>query len=170
MAAKTLDVKGFIESRVDEIKKMQTAIQTIGGSRSLFQTVPRRMRRRAASHNRKRLPNRLTVKDPTDNNRLVSTAKNKRRRTARKRNSKQNDKATKWLETHIWHAKRMKMANKWNFKIAKICCEKGRRAAYRACKNDCTLQDVSYYRCIQVIGLQELIINTFLHLTSNQTG
>ncbi|EDV23387.1 uncharacterized protein TRIADDRAFT_57961 [Trichoplax adhaerens] len=169
MASKTLDVKGFIESRVDEIKKMEIAVKTIGGSRSLFQTVSRRMRRRAASHNRKRLPKRLISKDTTDKTKPTATTK-KKRRTSKKRNFQRKDNVSQWLETHIWHAKRMKMSDQWNFKIAEISCEKGKRAAYRACKNECTIQDISYYRCIEIKGLQQVIVNTFARLTNNQTG
>lgn len=45
-----------------------------------------------------------------------------------------------WLETHIWHAKRMKMIDAWGYRLADHPNEKGFRAAYRAVKNNCMLQ------------------------------
>ena len=51
---------------------------------------------------------------------------------------KREDKCT-WLETHIWHAKRMKMAAKWGFKLAVKRADKGIRAAYHSMKSECLL-------------------------------
>ena len=51
---------------------------------------------------------------------------------------KREDKCT-WLETHIWHSKRMKMVAKWDFKLALKRADKGVRAAYRSMKNECLL-------------------------------
>ena len=45
-----------------------------------------------------------------------------------------------WLETHIWHAKRFKMVEKWSYKIAEQPCDKGLRSAYRASAAGCLLQ------------------------------
>ena len=45
-----------------------------------------------------------------------------------------------WLETHIWHAKRMKMVNKsYGFRLAEHCSDKGVRAAYRSLIHGCML-------------------------------
>jgi len=45
-----------------------------------------------------------------------------------------------WLETHIWHAKRMKMIDAWGYRLADHPNDKGFRAAYRAVKNNCIVQ------------------------------
>ena len=45
----------------------------------------------------------------------------------------------KWLETHIWHAKRMKMCEKYGFKIAEQCSDKGIRQAYMSMTHGCLL-------------------------------
>lgn len=45
-----------------------------------------------------------------------------------------------WLETHIWHAKRMKMIDAWGYRLADHPNDKGFRAAYRAVRNNCMLQ------------------------------
>lgn len=42
-----------------------------------------------------------------------------------------------WLETHIWHAKRMKMVNKWGYRLAEESCAKSIRVNYRYMKKGC---------------------------------
>ena len=43
------------------------------------------------------------------------------------------------LETHIWHAKRMHMVNKYNYRLANHCNDKGIRAAHRSLLYGCLL-------------------------------
>ena len=45
----------------------------------------------------------------------------------------------RWLETHIWHAKRFKMIEYHGYKIAGRCCDKGARATYRYLHTGCLL-------------------------------
>ena len=49
--------------------------------------------------------------------------------------SLQCDKA--WLETHIWHTKRMHMVDKWSYRLAEHCNDKGVRATYRYLRHEC---------------------------------
>ena len=49
--------------------------------------------------------------------------------------SRQCDKA--WLETHIWHTKRMHMVDKWSYRLAEHCNDKGVRATYRYLRHGC---------------------------------
>lgn len=61
-----------------------------------------------------------------------------------------------WLETHIWHAKRMKMIDAWGYRLADHPNDKGFRAAYRAVKNNCILQVYTenlVYRRSRISGL-----------------
>jgi ribonuclease P/MRP protein subunit POP1 len=82
-----LDVQSFLKSREFEIKALQDGMQRSKGSRTTraFQQVPRDMRRRTASHNVKRVPNRLQkraakeMKD--DNTPTVDPSKRKPRST-----------------------------------------------------------------------------------------
>ena len=46
----------------------------------------------------------------------------------------------KWLETHIWHAKRFHMTEKWGYKLALHPNDKSARASYRASVKHCLLQ------------------------------
>jgi ribonuclease P/MRP protein subunit POP1 len=49
-----------------------------------------------------------------------------------------------WLETHLWHAKRMKMVHKWDRTIALTPTQKSFRPAYRASKHGVSIYDASY--------------------------
>lgn len=80
-----------------------------------------------------------------EKNKLDSKTTKKSRRQRRKakelledynRRKKQNI----WLETHIWHAKRMKMVNAWGYRLAEHPSDKGFRAAHRAVANNCLLR------------------------------
>lgn len=55
----SLKVMDFFEARAKEFNSMTEALKKKGGSKRTFQKLPRHMRRRAMSHNVKRLPRRL---------------------------------------------------------------------------------------------------------------
>jgi len=52
-------VADFLQARATELHNMTVTISHHGGTRRAFQTLPRHMRRRAMSHDIKRLPHRL---------------------------------------------------------------------------------------------------------------
>ena len=54
-----LNVLDFAEARAMELCSMLKAVRSKSGSKRVFQLLPRHMRRRAMSHNVKRLPRRL---------------------------------------------------------------------------------------------------------------
>jgi ribonuclease P/MRP protein subunit POP1 len=57
-----------------------------------------------------------------------------------------------WLETHLWHCKRMHMVDCWGYVLADRRCDTGIRAAGRWTRTQCTLHDASYTCCIQLCG------------------
>lgn len=99
--------------------------------RRVFQTLPRHLRRRSASHNLYRIPLRLRHKarmevlksegsKKKDNNAIV----NKKPHRRHKRRPKylrmdylrrQNSTGLRWLETHIWARKRMHLEALWGY-------------------------------------------------------
>ena len=44
-----------------------------------------------------------------------------------------------WLETHIWHAKRMHMTDYHGYRVAKRAADKGVRQAYRSMQYGCLM-------------------------------
>ena len=73
----------------------------------------------------------------------------------------------KWLETHLWHAKRMKMINYFNYRIANNPCDKSERACYRFAKNENVLYDMSYYFIFQLEGNIMNLKNAFKTFIQN---
>ena len=51
----------------------------------------------------------------------------------------QRQREHKWLETHLWHAKRMKMCKKYGYCLSEHCSDKGVRAAYMSLTHGCLI-------------------------------
>ncbi|OLY81357.1 Ribonucleases P/MRP protein subunit POP1 [Smittium mucronatum] len=60
----------------------------------------------------------------------------------------------RWLETHMWHTKRMKMVQKWGIMIAETPNDKSYRAIYKALHKS-IIHDVSYTGTIKIVGNQK---------------
>ncbi|THH04517.1 hypothetical protein EW145_g5466 [Phellinidium pouzarii] len=189
----TLDVENFTEARAFEIKAMQEAMDSAsaGATHRVFQTLPRHLRRRAASHDVRRVPARLRQKARAEvcselfieisklaetggeivkmdaPGKPISKKKQPKRGMVKslKRTEefllRQVDKS--WLETHIWHAKRMKMENMWGYRLAVTPTEKSFRPSHRASVHGCILHDASYDAIIELKGpetyLKEVIVD-----------
>ncbi|OUM63682.1 hypothetical protein PIROE2DRAFT_21942, partial [Piromyces sp. E2] len=140
----------------------------------VFQSLPRHLRRRAASHNIKRIPLEFRKKAYwEDPNPKLPPQKPKNRKDKRKPGTiveeyNRRSSNVKWLETHVWHSKRMKMVEKWGYKISEYPREKGRKIIYKDEKNTCLLHDASYYQCIEINGSIndiKIIFNTIIDLS-----
>ncbi|XP_036326858.1 ribonucleases P/MRP protein subunit POP1, partial [Rhagoletis pomonella] len=75
-----------------------------------------------------------------------------------------------WLETHIWHAKRFHMVERWGYRLPQSSCDKTYRACYRASAEHCLLQDMSFYVCIELKGKLADLRQGFTRLTSPKCG
>lgn len=73
--------------------------------------------------------------------------KQKRKPSKMKFEYQRRQRRHKWLETHIWHAKRMKMCQKYGYSIADHCSDKGIRQAYMSMTHGCLLS-VSDTDCV----------------------
>ncbi|KAK0464529.1 POP1-domain-containing protein [Desarmillaria tabescens] len=151
-----IDVEAFTEARSFEINAMQNAMKTASSSSTqrAWQALPRHLRRRAASHDVRRVPVRLREKAKAEMDAKKVTNRQKPKRGKDKRVTKtesflkrQRDKT--WLETHLWHAKRMKMENMWG-----IPTEKAFRPSHRAAVRGSILHDASYQSLIELKGPQ----------------
>lgn len=58
----------------------------------------------------------------------------------------------KWLETHMWHTKRMKMTDIWGHRIASRPNTKSVRVTYRSFTRLSIIHDASYMACIELTG------------------
>jgi ribonuclease P/MRP protein subunit POP1 len=118
--------------------------------------VPPRMRRRAMSHNRYRIPARLRAGIASQ---LIEKEAGQKVAACRRglRKSRQlallymrRHGATRWLPTHIWMAKRMRMACYFGYKVAASPQDKGWRSTFRHFSRASVIHDISYYRAIVV--------------------
>ena len=121
-----INVEQFMALRGTEIKMMELAVQQSEKLKVRLpeQKLPHHLRRRANSYNekKKKYPNKI------------------RNFTNRKENEN-----SKWLETHIWHAKRMRMHNLFGYKIALKPSLKCHKAIIKASKHGCCMNDKSYH-------------------------
>nr|XP_036851722.1 ribonucleases P/MRP protein subunit POP1 [Manis javanica] len=176
---KYLTASTFAQARAAEISAMLKAVTQKSSNSLVFQTLPRHMRRRAMSHNVKRLPRRLQEMAQKEAEKAVHQKKehsknkcHKARRCHINRMLEFNRRQKKniWLETHIWHAKRFHMVKKWGYCLGERPTVKSHRACYRAMTNHCLLQDFSYYCCLELKGKEEEILKALSPMCSIDTG
>ncbi|XP_066150642.1 ribonucleases P/MRP protein subunit POP1 [Euwallacea fornicatus] len=174
---RSITLSTFTAARVKEIQAMRKSISQTFGTKMAFQKLPKHMRRRAMSHVVKRLPRRLREIHINQMKKSGIPPKSKRpsRRHRRRPLYLQADyirrqMRVKWLNTHIWHAKRFHMVEKWGYKLPKQPCDKSFKACYRATVKHCLVQDLSYIRCIEIIGLYENLIIPLRKIVDSNTG
>uniref|UniRef100_A0A3P9LKX5 POP1 homolog, ribonuclease P/MRP subunit n=1 Tax=Oryzias latipes TaxID=8090 RepID=A0A3P9LKX5_ORYLA len=168
----------FARSRAAEVKAMLKAVTKRTGSNHVFQALPKHMRRRAMSHNTKRLPRRLrdvASKMVISANKKKELAKSKSRKARRRHGNlllefNRRQRKNIWLETHIWHAKRFHMVKKWGYCLGDRPTCKCYRPCYRAMSSHCLLLDISYYCCIELQGEEDTLLTALSQLTSKETG
>ncbi|KAF9454729.1 POP1-domain-containing protein [Macrolepiota fuliginosa MF-IS2] len=163
-----IDVEKFAEARAFEIDAMESAMKTASNASTqrAWQALPRHLRRRAASHDVRRVPARLREKaraemDPMRkkllSRKLPKAGKNKKITRTASFLKRQHDKS--WLETHLWHAKRMKMENMWGYRLAVQPTEKSYRPSHRASIQGSILHDASYFATLEMKGPQSTLVS-----------
>ncbi|KAI0631997.1 POP1-domain-containing protein [Trametes polyzona] len=161
-----IDVERFAESRAFEINAMHEAMENArsNSTQRAWQQLPRHLRRRAASHDVRRVPLRLRDKaraemDPARRKALGRSMPQRSKKNQPSRTSqllrRQRDKT--WLETHIWHAKRMHMENMWGYRLATTPTEKSFRPSHRASVHGSIIHDASYFATIELRGPEDVL-------------
>ncbi|XP_068139719.1 ribonucleases P/MRP protein subunit POP1 [Drosophila tropicalis] len=165
-----------------EIKDLiSEAQQPTGPGRSsklIFQSLPKHMRRRAMSHHPKRLPRKYRKAHKSQMGKGGNQPVNHKRPSRKYRRRPGNllndyirrQRKHIWLETHIWHAKRFHMVDRWGHRLPYASCDKTYRACYRASAQHCLLQDISYYCCVEIKGQLDKLHQGFARLTSSDCG
>ncbi|KAJ6584902.1 ribonucleases P/MRP protein subunit POP1-domain-containing protein [Mycena capillaripes] len=161
-----IDVEKFAEARAFEIDAMHKGMKaaSAGANQRVWQTLPRHLRRRAASHDVRRVPLRLRDKAKQEMNSVKKKAparlrpkQGKDKRLSRTETFLKRQRDKSWLETHIWHAKRMKMENMWGYRLAITPTEKAFRPSHRASVHGAILHDASYQSIIQLQGPEKIV-------------
>lgn len=166
-----------VAGRIRELKRLYNDIATTKSEMLVHQMLPNHIRRRAMSHNPKRLPLKYRV---IHINQMAKSGPNaKKRRPSRKYRRKASNlmkeyarrkQANVWLETHIWHAKRYHMKDLWGYKIPYAPTDKKYRASYKAAAYHCLLQDISFICAIEITGPLDELKKKFKRITSQECG
>uniref|UniRef100_F1KSV7 Uncharacterized protein n=1 Tax=Ascaris suum TaxID=6253 RepID=F1KSV7_ASCSU len=158
-----INVLRFAKERVTQIAELLDAIdnrtlvsgEVTKGPRTALQRLPRHMRRRAMSYNIKRFPRSQRRFAAS----TVAASKHRKKppsRLWRRRprnlllNYVRRQRKHIWLETHIWHAKRFHMANKWGYRMPLRSFQRAFRPTYRDAMRHCIVRDTSFLRCFQI--------------------
>ncbi|KAI0917369.1 hypothetical protein AcW1_007429 [Taiwanofungus camphoratus] len=162
----SLDVERFAEARAYEMNAMHDAMQNASSNATqrAWQQLPRHLRRRAASHDVRRVPLRLRDKaqaemDPMRRKALGRSIpkRGKAKRVSRTQELLKRQRDKTWLETHLWHAKRMKMENMWGYRLAVQPTEKAYRPSHRASMHGSILHDASYFAFLEINGPEDVL-------------
>lgn len=163
----------YAADRVTEIDSLISAINNPNQTKLVFQKLPKHMRRRAMSHNPKRLPRKYRQSHKAQMLKSGSAVKTKRpsRKYRRKASNLMKEyirrqKKNIWLETHIWHAKRFHMIERWGYRLPLRSCDKTFRLNYRATTKHCLVQDISYVGCVELTGPMDIFKEQFDRMRS----
>ncbi|CAG0897260.1 unnamed protein product [Darwinula stevensoni] len=163
----------YVSARATEICALTQLIDRPEKTVGALQQLPQHLRRRAASHNPKRLPARIRQLAGTQTPKEPKRPSRKYRRRPKILKSeyyRRQKRGPKWLETHVWHAKRFHMKEKWGWKIPLSPTDKGTRFAYRATTNSCIIFDLSYWRCLELRGLEANILRALQPMNPPECG
>ena len=178
-----LQVGRFLSSRSAEIQLLCNEVSKSASTGKLAsQQVTRRMRRRAVSHNPKRLPRRLRESHVNQrnkgctaniNNGIGILKKPSRRWRRRPKNLlaeyNRRQRNIGWLETHIWHAKRFHMKKRWGHVVPETPTDKCWRQTQRALSTGSVMWDLSYTKLIEMTGDSETLLLHLNKLTQPST-
>lgn len=161
----SINVVNHVSTRIKELRKIYNDVATSKSEMLIHQMLPNYMRRRAMSHNPKRLPvkyrqihtSQMSKSGLEDQTRKRPSRKYRRKTSNLLKEYARRSKNNVWLETHIWHAKRFRMKKIWGYKIPYTPTDKRYKASYRAAVKHCLLQDISYYSCIEMSGPLQIL-------------
>ncbi|VDK23408.1 unnamed protein product [Taenia asiatica] len=166
--APNVDVLRLLAARSAEMMACEASLH-LATARAIapLQRLPVRLRRRAASHQIRRLPRRLHH-GPAQamSQKLVKQAKRCRRYRRRSERLMAlaarrvlpptgegvDEGRTRWIPTALWHAKRFHMVQNWGWRLPFAPTDKMFKALQRATTDQCMLLDHGYLSCFSVSG------------------
>jgi len=173
---RNLSVVEYAQARLREMKDFTKFVRDGISTRRVYQTVTRHLRRRAMSFNIKRLPPHLRSAASREVARMESSAPSNKSQNAKATNTGTKTRRArraprallidrirratqnKWLETHLWMAKRMKMETMWGYRLARHMNDKATRAAFRLAQHRCTVRDISYMIMLELEGEEDVLL------------
>ncbi|VDM16282.1 unnamed protein product [Hydatigera taeniaeformis] len=168
-----VDVLRLLAARSAEMMACEASLH-VATARAIapLQRLPVRLRRRAASHQLRRLPRRLHLGlSQTVSQKLVKQAKRCRRYRRRSQRlmalatrrvltptgGGEGDGRIRWIPTALWHAKRFHMVENWGWRLPFAPTDKMFKALQRATTDRCMLLDHGYLSCFSLSGACNLL-------------
>jgi ribonuclease P/MRP protein subunit POP1 len=157
--------------------QISSILQNIENSRPshkrLFQRLPNHLRRRAMSYDIRRVPKSMRTEAIISQTEAAATVKQRNKPHGRDSNrfrphginqSAHRNEHWRWLETHLWHAKRFHMQEMWGWKIPMTPTMKQTRALIRMSADNCTFRDVSYFVAIALHAPHEELFDKLVRM------
>jgi ribonuclease P/MRP protein subunit POP1 len=146
-----------VKSRSHELHHFTNILKSKTNSKLTHQLLPKHMRRRAMAHNHYRIPvkirlqclNELKGSETPESLKRSKCRKHRRKLKYLLHLHEIRQRKYRWMETHVWHAKRFKMLSlPWNggLRVPINCNDKSTRSIYKLCqKESCCIMDQSYF-------------------------
>ena len=169
-----VNIKTMIDRRANEIEMCERAVLSRPEKTAIVQRLPFYMRRRMMSHNPKRIPafarKELMVPVNIAESKKEKYKKHRKLKMSRGKMYINRQSRFRWLESHVWHAKRFHMVEKWGFKLADFCNDKILRALHRDIQIKSAVCDTSYYGWIELQGEQKTILASLVSISNPNVG
>uniref|UniRef100_A0A5K3EKB0 HECT domain-containing protein n=1 Tax=Mesocestoides corti TaxID=53468 RepID=A0A5K3EKB0_MESCO len=160
-----VDVLRLLAARSAEMMACEASLH-LATSRAVapLQRLPVRLRRRAASHQIRRLPRRLHYRPVhATTQKLLTQAKKCRRYRRRPRRlaalaarrallPTTVASGVKWIPTSLWHAKRFHMVENWGWRLPYAPTDKMFKALQRDTTDRCFMLDLGYMNSFSISG------------------
>lgn len=160
---KTIDFANLRDPAISQmISKMEDQKPS---NKRIFQQLPKHLRRRAMSYDIRKVPKSMqpAVKAQVDGA-LEAKMRNKPKgrdhmkyRPHGKQQAMHRNENFRWLETHLWHAKRFHMGELWGWKVPIEPTMKQNRSLIKMTNESCTIRDISYLMIVEIKGNGEAI-------------
>lgn len=185
--ARSVDVVDYAGARVGELKALRAASAAISGNRRVYQQLSWHQRRRTMSHTSHRMPARLraahrrelaqaagpdapraadgtVVERPPGPQGKMRCRKYRRRVGFLLALRRLRARSPRWLETHVWHAKRFRMEEMAGGRVVAMAPnDRGLRSGYRAVAHASLAHDASYLDVVEVTARSRSAIVEALH-------
>ncbi|OWZ15335.1 hypothetical protein PHMEG_00011034 [Phytophthora megakarya] len=172
LGPRVVQVLEFAHARAPELQALHELSQhdaVSSASDVKLETQKNQRRRRANAFKRHNMPQRLRS-TPKTNITSVRCRKHVRRpHKMLEERSVADSERPRWLSSHVWHAKRMKMSAQHGYMLALHRADKSVSAAMQAVREKSVLHDSSYYGVIELFGLPQVILEA-LQLVSDPNG
>lgn len=154
-----ININQFITSRSLELQHFTKILKSKTTNKLQHQLLARHLRRRAMSHNYYRIPVAVRLKALREmqgsEGEIVMRSRCRRHRrkiryllNAFELRQKRHG---AWMESHIWHARRFHMRERWGVKYPHRCSDKSDRSTYRLSQHEsAVIQDKSYFAHFQI--------------------